>query len=230
MMPNGYRGIIFTESHLTMLISYRKSRSGSGFDGLIPKALPHQLSCLLMMHLAMIVPTAIALAEYRYRSDCRKEAVSTMKYFLFHNLGRKLTPTRFGRALREKLTYHAGYDLGISDWRHLNTCIGRFITSGCANDELQIVHSVFDDCDEDDASVALESAMSEQSGHTMATARMHYARLFGAPAGLTSFRFETMLRVSKMFHRFFKFPDPHESCRLWAVATKKNDSGVDKVR
>ena len=212
MLLNGWRKVVFADNRLTLLTTYVKTRTITELDDLIPKVLPYDLSCMLMMYLTTILPAAIALTKYRYPNPVQAYNVrQVMRYHLCHQHGKRTTAETFRETMPTVMQEYTSYYFTVSLWRHFITCVGRLITSGFTDADMRLIDRAMQDQDEETIQAYEENVMNMHSGHSTRTSNNNYAIRWDLIPTSNSAVFEAFLALSRKFHRFWGLDDPHES-------------------
>jgi hypothetical protein len=100
---------------------YHKSESTTGRESMVLRALPPQLSHLLVLYLAYVIPTLSYIANHVMNT----EAATTYKTYLFTSFGTPWNTNKFSTILRKATKSWCGHALGIQQWRHTAKAIAR---------------------------------------------------------------------------------------------------------
>ena len=210
-LPNGWRKVNIIDNLISFLTTYVKSRSNTNLDDLIPHALPYDLSIIAIMYFTAITPTAVALAPMRYSNpEYCKDVKNTMKYFVFHQSGIRMTSEKFGETLATVLHEYTGYRIGISEWRHFNKCIGRAIAAGFTTWDAEMIRPAMEHMEEDYIQQQVEEVMNNQFGHSSGISTLVYAVPLDRFPTVKPKQFEGYQGFSRYTHRFWDLPNPHD--------------------
>ena len=116
-----HRNVFLIFGKIWRVISATKTENLTGHSTFIPALLPPEIGQHLLYYLVHIRPLEIFLAGQVYNL----EAQSLYHDFLYVQMGKRLTPEQFSKAMSEETERYCGVSLGVSDWRHIAIAIMR---------------------------------------------------------------------------------------------------------
>ena len=113
---NGLRSLYVMHQRLCVILRYSKTSGMTGKDKPILRALPAELSNLMVMVLAYIRPLESILAYNMLQPQCD---VQTIRLNVFQRSGKPITGSKMGDLLREHSMAQWGDNFGLAEWRQL---------------------------------------------------------------------------------------------------------------
>lgn len=119
LSPYGPRNLSFLNSRVILYIRYNKSRSVLGYDQLIPKALPREVSFVVMKYLALVVPVLLLTCKSRFgEGELLGKAIRRYSYYLFTRSGMEFSAHNVRDAIKDVTTRYFGFKMEVLEYRH----------------------------------------------------------------------------------------------------------------
>ena len=122
-LRNGHRhrNIFLVLGKIWRVIHATKTENITKHSAFIPSVLPSEITQHLLYYLVHIRPLEIFLAEKVYDIQTKE----LYQEFLYVQMGKRVEPDQFSKAMSEEMEVHCGISLGVSEWRHIAIALKR---------------------------------------------------------------------------------------------------------
>lgn len=162
------RDVIITSGRIGLANAYNKTNAITGTTNQIIRILAPCLSELVIQYLVYVRPFELTMDYIMYPSDTGERLLST--HLVVHER-KRVTSHVLSRHLGNTFAIFGVHGVCVSNYRHAFSAFAR--RHGLARNREE--EAVFDDMDD---------VVEEQSGHSAATGRIHYARSTGDWSGM----------------------------------------------
>jgi hypothetical protein len=177
--PTAQRNLYFIDKHFCLVHMYNKTSHNSGFDKVIPRAFPKQVSKLLLDYLALVCPLERVFA---------RAVVNQVHWHLFDThlwVGPtgKWDTRQMTTILQRAFSEHGSIDIGVAAWRHIITSIVR----KCVSEKLKLRPEVKE--------AVMIAAADDQAGHSHDLALRLYGQEYESLQGMSDETLKKFLAV-----------------------------------
>lgn len=212
---------LFVEDGLVCFVTvYHKNVVSTDKSKVIHRYLPREVGELLVKYLWLVLPFQVLLESHK-EGFGRKSRELSDKGISDHlwpteEDGRRWTPARMTRILRQETAKGLGQRIGLQEYRQIAIAMGRRYLKG------NLEHDDDDDedeeWDEDNFDRRLAGVMDKQAAHGTHIAGMVYARLIREMSGSIAEVRKGYKAASIMWHAFLRFGS--------VIDEEKRDGGV----
>jgi len=147
------RSLVAFGQYIALLVTYLKTSSLTGIDKVIPHALDAFMSDLLVQELAIARPFAVFMATVCYPGQPQVRTLYEKHVFVNHD--RLFDTSDITDGLQQLTLEFMDIELGVSDWRHINTAFRRKLCNR--------LQELIEEDEEEESIAALQSGHSRKT-------------------------------------------------------------------